>query len=490
MMTTIFFRDRLVKTANNLFLLIFFSFSAEAALPEFTERALATAGIPPASVSVVVQKVGAASPLLAHNADIPRNPASVIKLVTTLAALDQLGPAYHWTTELLTDGTLHEGVLTGNLYLRGNGDPKLSYDRFWLMLRQLRDRGIRDIRGDLVLDRSAFTPDISNPAEFDGKPLRPYNAQPDALLFNFNALTLTLRPAERGPGIEVSAQPAPDNLVVENRLRRSTTTTCGDWRERLSATPLVQQGKLRQPVITRLRLSGDYPESCGEREWSIQAMRADELLAGSFRSLWRELGGKFTGSVRVARTPDTALPLTVSPSLSLAEIVRDTNKFSNNVMARQLFLTLSRTVPATEAAADQAIRRWLNEKNIALPQLVLGNGSGLSRDGRLSATELTSLLRYGWQSPVMPEFIASLPIVASDGTMQKRLRDTALAGRAHIKTGSLDGVKSLAGYVLDSQGQRWIVVFLVNHPQAAAAKDAMDGLLLWVSEGASATAAP
>jgi D-alanyl-D-alanine carboxypeptidase/D-alanyl-D-alanine-endopeptidase (penicillin-binding protein 4) len=458
-------------------------------LPAQVQNALNAARIPQNDVSVVVQPVTGGAPLIALNGDTARNPASVVKLVTTLAALDTLGPAYRWQTELLSETLPRDGVLAGDLVLRGNGDPKFTYERFWLLLRQLRDRGVREIRGDLLLDRSAFAPAPASPAEFDNRPLRPYNALPDALLVNFNALTLRLRPEEGGDTVNVTVQPASDNLVIENRLRKSANVACGEWREQLRAQPLAVAQR------TRLVLTGNYPESCGEREWHVQAMAPNELIGGVFRSLWRELGGSFGGQVREGTAPSSAQLLAVLPAPTLYEAVRDINKYSNNVMARQLYLTLGREAQlrknpamasaASETDADGAVRQWLADKSLSLPQLVMGNGSGLARETRISANELARLLRYAWQIPVMPEFIASLPVVASDGTMRKRLGDTLAAGRAHIKTGSLEGVKALAGYVLDVHGQRWLVVFLVNHAQAHAAQPAMDALLLWLAQGSA-----
>jgi D-alanyl-D-alanine carboxypeptidase/D-alanyl-D-alanine-endopeptidase (penicillin-binding protein 4) len=166
--------------------------------------------------------------------------------------------------------------------------------------------------------------------------------------------------------------------------------------------------------------------------------------------------------------------------------VRDINKFSNNVMARQLFLTLGMEAgkrPAAAEDADAAIRAWLDARGIALPELVLENGSGLSRRERISAEGLGRLLQAAWKSAVMPELLASLPVAATDGTMKRRLKQNGVAGQAHIKTGSLEGVRSIAGWVLDKSGRRWIVVFFVNHANAAAAQPAQDALLEWVHAG-------
>jgi len=170
-------------------------------------------------------------------------------------------------------------------------------------------------------------------------------------------------------------------------------------------------------------------------------------------------------------------------SPALAQVVRDMNKFSNNVMARQLFLTLGAEgagEPATPEKADRVIREWLAGKGLSVPELILENGSGLSRSERISARNLGLLLLSSFRSPVMPELIASLPLAAVDGTMKKRLSDADVAGQAHIKTGSLTGVRSIAGYVLDAQGRRLVVVSMVNHPNAGNAQAAQDALLAWI----------
>jgi D-alanyl-D-alanine carboxypeptidase/D-alanyl-D-alanine-endopeptidase (penicillin-binding protein 4) len=170
------------------------------------------------------------------------------------------------------------------------------------------------------------------------------------------------------------------------------------------------------------------------------------------------------------------------PTVTLAEVVRDINKFSNNVMARQLFLTLGMAAgkrPARLEDGDRALREWLALRGLDFPELVLENGSGLGRQTRISPANMARLLQTGWRSAVMPELIASLPVSAVDGTMRKRLKENGVAGQAHIKTGSLEGVKTIAGYLLDRSGRRWVIVFFVNHAKAVAAGPAQDALLEW-----------
>lgn len=442
-----------------------------AALPPEVSAALKDAGIPSRSFAAVVRGVDAGQPLLAHNAGYAMNPASTMKLVTTYAALELLGPAYTWRTEALGDGAPVAGRLEGNLYLRGSGDPRLALEQFWLLLRQLRARGVGEIGGDLVLDRSAFDLPPHDPAAFDNEPLRPYNAGPDALLVNLKSLRLTLQPDAAKNAVTVISETPSEGLRIVNRLTLANEA-CGDWREKL------------KPVVNgeTIELSGSLAAACGEKTLNLAPWPADVQIERLFRALWRELGGTLRGQVRDGKTPDAAQIIAAQDSPPLGEVVREINKYSNNVMARQLFLTLAGERPATPEGARRRIGTWLEEKKLKLPELVLDNGSGLSRGERISAEGLSQLLLAAWHSPVMPELISSLPLAGVDGTLKKRLGDGATSGRAHLKTGYLEGVRAIAGYVLDASGKRWVVVCLINDPRARLGKPAMDALLRWVAE--------
>jgi D-alanyl-D-alanine carboxypeptidase/D-alanyl-D-alanine-endopeptidase (penicillin-binding protein 4) len=199
------------------------------------------------------------------------------------------------------------------------------------------------------------------------------------------------------------------------------------------------------------------------------------------RWIWSEAGGKLTGKVRAGSVPAGARLLMRVESEPLASLVRDMNKFSNNVMARHLFLALSaeRQGPGEARASERILREWLAARAIEAPGFAIENGAGLSRDDRITAGTLTALLRNAWTSPVMPEIAASMPIFATDGTLKSRRAGSA-AGQAHVKGGTLTGVQAVAGYVLDRSGRRWAVAMMVNHPKANAAQPALDALIEWV----------
>ena len=459
-----------------LFLLLFFNISAYAQLPQPVAQALARAGIPETSVGVYVQEIGAAEPVIAHRAEQPLNPASVMKLVTTYAGLELLGPAYQWSTDIYTDGVMQKDVLVGNLFLKGSGDPKLAIEHFWLLLRSLRAKGVREIRGDLVLDRGLFATDFPEPGRFDNEPTEPYNTTPDALLTNFKTFTLTFAPDDETRSVRIAADPPLPQLQIINNLTL-VDGPCGNWLKRLKVQ--IQDNSDN----ARLSFSGPYATQCSEQINYYSVMGHRGYVGALFQHVWRELGGVFRGRVREADTTAGAIKLVSQRSLALSEIVRDINKFSNNVMARQLLLTIAANAGGTQATPEhgaQAVRQFFAGKGLPMSQLVIENGSGLSRIERVSARDLGQMLLTAYRSAVMPEFIASMPLVGVDGTMYRRLNNSNVAGQAHIKTGLLTGARAMAGYVLDAKGRRVVAIMLINHANAHNANAVQDALLRWV----------
>jgi len=400
-----------------------------------------------------------------------------MKLVTTYAALELLGSAYRWKTEAYLDGD--------NLVLRGYGDPKLTFESFWLLLRALRGRGLQEIRGDVLLDRSYFGTVAESP--IDDETFRPYNVTPDALLVNFKSLRFNFLPEPERGAVRVFAEPALPGLEIVNSLR-TVDGGCPEGRAFRDAIEAVFQAK-----PPRASFTGAYPAACGEKDMHVALYAPEDYVGDLIRQLWAEMGGTWKGQVRDGAVSPGARLLYTHESDPLSEVVRDINKFSNNVMARQLYLTIAAELGGAAArpeAASLAINQFLKKKRIHAPELVIENGSGLSRGERMSAASLAAMLQAAWASPVMPEFVASLPVVAADGTMKRRLRSERVAGNAHIKTGLLNDVRSIAGYVLDRRGRRHVVVMIVNHPRAPESQAALDALLAWVYEGPKRPAFP
>lgn len=444
-------------------------------LPPGVQQTLKDAGIPLSGVAIEVREVNAHKPLVSLNASQAMNPASTMKLLTTYAALDLLGPAYTWKTEAYLDGELREGVLYGDLVLKGHGDPKFTIEQFWLWLSELRARGLREIRGDLVLDRSFFELPAHDPAAFDNDPVRAYNVGPDALLLNFN--TLRLRYVPEAGTLKIISEPALDGVMLDNRLApktapRSTKGGCDNWDDTVRV----------QPNGDSIILQGGYPGECGEREQNLSVMPHTRYVEAVFRALWKELGGTLKGRQREGVAGSGARLFATHYSEPLSAIIRDINKFSNNVMARQLFLTLGATEKASIGRSMQAVQNWLGKQQLDFPELVLENGAGLSRQERISAAHLAHLLQHAANHPLGAELQASLPILGVDGSVKKRFRDSEIAGHAHLKTGTLEGVKAIAGYVHARSGKQWVVVFVINHPNAKYGQAAQDMLIEWLQQ--------
>ena len=442
-------------------------------LPPEVEAALQRGKLASDAVSVVVMDAsGSQRPLIDVRSDVQRNPASVMKLVTTFAALELLGPAYTWDTQITTDGTVSKGALNGNLYIQGSGDPKLVMERLWLLQRRLQERGIKVVVGDVVLDRSAFQLPPIDPARFDNEPFRPYNAVPDALLLNYKSLTMTFLPDAAAGVARIAYEPAVANMQLPASVPLvNTKGGCGNWRAALKA---------QFAVPGQISFAGGYPAACEESSWSVAPAAPDSFAPRVFEGMWRESGGKITGQVRIGQAPQATTPLMTFSSPSLGEVIRDINKYSNNVMTQQVFLTLGkqRAGVGTFEGGRQAVAQWWSER-VGMTQPTIDNGAGLSRDARVTAGSLAKMLSVAWGANVMPEFIASMPIVGIDGTMKKS-KSTHVGG-AHLKTGTLRDASAIAGYVTGANGKRWVVVALANSDNAPAARPAWDALIDWVA---------
>lgn len=424
----------------------------------------------PAGLSVWVQALDADTPLVAHNANTPRNPASTIKLLTTYAGLELLGPSYTWRTEAYPVGTLRDSVLNGDLVLKGYGDPFLTPEAFWTLLRGLRDRGVRNIGGDLVLDRSFLAPPTLDPGDFDGQPHRAYNALPDALLVNFQTISFSLRAdTDR---VHIIPNPNPANLRIDNRLR----LTGGNCR--------LDQLNLSIGNAT-VSFSGNYPTACGETVLHRMALPPEQLVYGVFRDLWQGMGGSLQGGLREGRAPAAVTPLFTRQSPTLAEVIRGMNKFSSNVMTRQLLLTLGAELdgpPGTEAKSRAVIGHWLQQQGLEMPELFVDNGAGLSRLTRISARSMGRLLHHAADSRFAAELQASLPLLGIDGTVSRRFRNHPLTGRARLKTGTLRDVRAVAGYLRSASDRDYVIVMLHNAEgvQLGVGTAVQDSLLEWL----------
>ncbi|MDO9231972.1 MAG: D-alanyl-D-alanine carboxypeptidase/D-alanyl-D-alanine-endopeptidase [Methylotenera sp.] len=449
---------------------------AHAELPVSVVDALKKAGIPQQSVAVYVQAVASDGPLLQYNADKSLNPASVMKLVTTNAALELLTPTYRWKTEVYKNGSVTNGVLDGDLIIKGYGDPSFKAQEFWRLLMRLQQAGIKQIKGDLIIDKSVFEKNAGDINTFDDETWRAYNASPSAFLVNGRSTSFKFTADEAAVKIAQEFE-LPELQIINNMTLKQGA--CSAWRNEMRYA--VNAFDNRATVI----FSGSYTPDCGEKYLELSVFDDEKYAFYTFKKLWRELGGKFNGALKIQATPSTAIKVIEQVSDPLGYVVRDINKWSNNLMARQLLLTIAvenSNAPATEAKGSEAIKTWLASKGLRFDELVIENGSGLSRLERISAEHLGQMLVNAYNGAMMPEFVASMPILSKDGTVIGRLKDSLSNGQAHLKTGSLKGVNAVAGYVLDANGHRHVLVMMVNHVKAAASKNAQDALIEWVHQ--------
>ncbi|MDP3810620.1 MAG: D-alanyl-D-alanine carboxypeptidase/D-alanyl-D-alanine-endopeptidase [Hydrogenophaga sp.] len=469
------------------------------ALPPTVVAALKRAQVPPSALSALVVSVdNKAEERLRFRASVPVNPASVMKLVTTYAAIDLLGADYTWNTRFYTDGSIDQGVLRGNLYVRGDGDPKFVLERIQAAFFALQDKGVRVVLGDIILDHSAFELAATDPGAFDGEGLRPYNATPDALLVNFKSVVLTFQPDGASGVARVISEPPMAGLAIDATVPLARVGTgCGDWRGGLQA---------RFDDANSIRFEGRYPQSCGELKWPVAYQDPASYAARAMEGLWRASGGAITGHARTGLTPVGATLLHEAPSLPLSDIITDVNQWSNNVMAQQVFLTLGRLVPTPapqpvmsqgsvtdrlvpmrparfERSREVLENWWKRTFGIRSAVPVMDNGSGLSREERITPEALANLLRHASRHPQGERFASSLSIAGVSGTAARMARapGSAARGNAQLKTGTLRDVTGIAGYVNAVNGARYVVVGFVNHPNAPAARPALEALVEWTA---------
>ena len=460
----------------SLFLPLAFGASAapvNSTLSPKVQQALKTNKLQNDALSLVMIPLDGPGTPTVFNADVSMNPASTMKLVTTYAALEMLGPTHQWKTEFYTDGTLNNGILQGNLYLKGGGDPKLNMEKLWLLMRDLRANGVQQVTGDLVLDRSFFEQPQLPVFNDDGNDKnKPFLVKPDSLMVNLKALRFIAR--NDAGKVLISVEPPIASIRIDNQVKAVNSKQCtGDVRY----SPVTQaDGSV---LVT---VSGQLADGCNSQTY-LSLLDHATYTAGAVRAIWKELGGSIQGQDRQAGVPKNAKLLARAYSPDLAEIIRDINKYSNNTMAQQLFLSLGaqfrNDADGDDAkAAQRVIRQWLAKKGITAPHLVMENGSGLSRAERVSAREMAQMLQAAWKSPYAAEFISSLPIAGKDGTMRKRLKTTAMNGQAHIKTGTLNTVRAISGFSRDNNGHTWAVVAILNDPRPWGASSILDQVLL------------
>ena len=455
-------------------------------LPPPVSLALARAGLPDDALAAV------ALPLTTRwarpwqfRATQPMQPASTMKLVTTVVALDRLGPNHRGRTELLAAGAIDAGVLNGDIVLKGGADPDFGLPALWQMLFELRQRGVREITGTLLLDRSLFRPariDEGLPP-FDESPEWPYNVIPDALMLSGNLMGIAV--TSMGGRVLARLTPPLEGIELDASAMSLTETDCADWDDVWEPAVITAAPGAR----IRIGLRGGFPRRC-EAKGELQLLDRNVIAERQVRAVWDSLGGSWRnppGSVREGKAPIDATLIATHESPPWGEVLRHMNKESDNALTRLLFLQLGVPAMAQDAAtptlalARREAERWFDEQRINREGLVLDNGSGLSRSERISPRTMALMLKAAHGGKHAPELLMSLPVAGVDGTMRNRLKGTAAEGWARLKTGTLKNTAALAGFVRDTRGDLWVVAAMVNHDEAAKGRAALDALVEWVA---------
>jgi serine-type D-Ala-D-Ala carboxypeptidase/endopeptidase (penicillin-binding protein 4) len=467
-----------MRIVTFIFLICSMPALADGSLPQSISSVLQLRNLPAASLSIYVESLDTGEPVLAWNEAEPRNPASVMKMLTTLVALDVLGPAYRWKTDIYVLVDIRQGVLQGDILMQGKGDPFLVTNRFWQMLRMLRQAGVKTIDGNLLLDDSYFSVPLYDAAEFDREPLRAYNVGPNALLSNLKVIRYTFEPDRISGKVSVRMDPALPGLEVKNRLRIKPGS-CGGYQRGITVS--------MNNELDQVTFSGNFPSGCNVYSMDRTALSHNQYTYSLFKSLWTESGGDLTGTWRNVVTPEELEPDIVFRSMPLSDIIRKINKHSNNVMARQLLYTLGAEVngvPATRESGRDVVVDWLSRRGFCTTTMKFDNGAGLSREVRMTTRMLVDLLRFGFESPYMPEYVSSLSLSGLDGTLSRRFQNGSLTGKAHMKTGSLDHVNAIAGYFQAASGRRFLVAAMQNYTDVhrGPGEEVQAALLNWLDK--------
>lgn len=434
-----------------------FAKANESEIPLELENALKRYQILKDDATFLVQAIDEDEPRIALNVNVNRNPASLIKLITTWSALNVLGPDFTWETNLYASTDTEGSILNGDILLQGTGDPFFLNEDLWSLLGKLKSLGVSKINGDLLIDDATFAVDETDPYLFDGDGRHIYNALPQALVLNFNSVNLKFLIDEKAKKIAMIVDPVMPNLDLVNKINLIQGPCIGDM-------PRVKLSSIKE---NQYLISGIMPASCKEYEISRDLISRDHYIKNMFSIYWNQWGGQFNGSVRPGMVSNKHKLLVSSKSRPLSDLVKITNKWSSNLMARMLVYAMAGSIseaPYTRSTGVEAILLDLKRNNLDITNLTIDNGSGLSRKTRLSAQFLFEFLKIAWLKPNMPEFVSSIPIAGLDGTAEKRFKSSDQIGTMHLKTGSLDNVSAIAGYIHKNGGKTFIVVCIINSP--------------------------
>ena len=429
------------------------------ALPHAIDQEIRKSGIAKKEISIYIKEAGEKGKVIASlNADKTRTPASVIKVFTTYAAALKLGFDYRWPTQFYKAGSLTNGVLRGDLVIKGFGDPTLNAKDLETIVSDIRAKGIRQVTGDIVIDRSYFQVGDQDSSGFDQNLYSAYNAMPDAMMFNERVVTVCVNPKER----RVYKKHADESYKVVNQLEHVNKPCRGKY-----SWPGVSIDK--SDVVPVVLLKGKISKQCGERNICKVITKPYKSFYYALKEKMNEAGIAVRGTLKLKRVPGNATMLFTHYSEPLEKIISTTSKESNNLYARHLLLHLGAQAygaPATLEKGRDAIVSILKTKGaLGRGTLKIDNGSGLSRTSKMNARQLAQLYDDAYQH-YGDRWMETLSIAGIDGTMKQRFRHSVVSKKAWMKTGTIKRVKNIGGYVKNRAGKLYTVVIMINSSKA------------------------
>jgi D-alanyl-D-alanine carboxypeptidase/D-alanyl-D-alanine-endopeptidase (penicillin-binding protein 4) len=400
--------------------------------------------------------------LWSYHPDDPLIPASNTKLLTSAVSLIRLGPDYRFKTGVYSTTPPVDGIINGDLYLKGFGDPFLVNEQMWMLTHELALRGLKKITGDLIADETFFDQIRSPKGWKKDRPPFWYNAEIGALSFNFNTATIYIHPGP-SPGQKAIGKIDPDLSCIS--LENEAITIKKSRKKYINVGRDFSEGG-GNLFLLKGRIPIDSP--------TVKIYRAVKDPAiytiTAFRNFLKQEGIEFDGELRKGVTPQDAIPFYIYKSKPLSRIVADLNKISNNFIAEQIVKTIGAEIEGPSGTHEKGlsiIRETLEEKGIKIDGLKLFDGSGLSSLNRIPARLICDLLFFMANSEQFgPEFISSLSIYGIDGTLKERPLKGETHGTIRAKTGRIRGVSALSGYIWTISGEPLIFSILMNGKQS------------------------
>jgi len=405
---------------------------------------------------VVKNLTNKSEPIVAHNEKKLFNPASLVKIISTFIAVEELGPQFKWQSDFFHNGDIIEDTLDGDLIFKGRGDATFSITNLENSIRKIQRNGIKKIKGDLILDLSYFGL-ASKEKSFDSDPMRAYNALPNPVVIQSNTMNFVF--AMKGSKLNIESNPDLESLTIKNNIK-ITNDRCIDWKSKLNYR--TQQNKLKSQVI----FDGKFSRKCGTKGINLSALNDEEYFYRIFKKTWKANGGEFSGNLDTTYIQDSNWKvLYTHNSRPLSEIIRDANKYSLNLMARNIMLTIlaeDSDLLVLESSVNKYVNTWFEKKSLPHKGMFLQNGAGLSRNSILTSEQLLLLMEKIYHNPLMPEMLSSFPISGVDGTLKRRMNYSPFRKSAHFKTGSMRNVNAIAGFLLDKNKEMKIFIFIMN----------------------------